>query len=104
MEFWGCHVDSSMTQTASDRPSPDRPVFDLHRFRAAIALRGQSMDAVARRCRVTPRHLAFVVMNQRRPSAQLLARVKDQLGEAVWAFVIGKVDILIAEGTSHAAA
>lgn len=82
-----------MTQTADGQQSA-QPTFFRFRFRAAAELRGLSMEGMARTCEVSSRHFWYVVTGQRRPSAELLAKIRGLLGEPGWLFTTGQTDAL----------
>lgn len=79
------------------------PKFTHRRFKAAVDLAGLSIEGVARKCKVSYRHLCYVLTNQRLPSAYLLQAIRTALGEPGWAFATGQTDTLRDEGVSHAA-
>lgn len=72
----------------SDRSQPAQ-TFYRRRFRAAVELRGLSMEGIARSCEVSYRHLSFVVTGQRKTSTAVLAKIRALLGEAGWLFATG---------------
>src|SRR5262245_16428690 len=74
------------------------------RFRAVLALRGLTLDRLARSCGVTCSHLGRVVIGERTPSAELLAKVLAQIGEPGWRFVTGQADMLFDVGPAGASA
>lgn len=82
----------------------DPPKFFRRRFRAAVALRGLSMEGMARACEITARHFFFVVNGERAPSQDLRARLRALLGEPGWQFVTGQTDTLADGGARDAAA
>ncbi len=65
------------------------------RFRAAVELRGLTVDGLARSCEVSYRHLCYVFAGQRTMTAALLAKIRDRIGESGWAFATGQTDSLI---------
>lgn len=77
-----------------DRHKAAQPTFFRFRFRAAAELRGLSMEGMARTCEVSSRHFWYVVTGQRRPSGELLAKIRGLLGEPGWLFTTGQTDIL----------
>jgi len=75
----------------------------FRRLRAALAVRGSSVEAIARAAKCTSRHVWFVLARQRRPSISLVNAIRAALGESGWAFATGQTDALQDEGVSHAA-
>jgi len=84
-------------------PNPEQIACFRRRLATAAKWRGLSIEGIARECKVSPRHLWYVVTGQRRPSDQLLAKVRGLLGEPAWAFATGQTSSLSDEG-GHAAA
>lgn len=66
----------------------------IRRLRAASALRGLTLSELASRCQVCDSHLRGVITGERRPSERLVEALKEQLGDAGWAFVRGQTDEL----------
>ena len=85
-----------------DRTETEQTSFSRRRFRAAVELRGLSIEGMARSCEVSARHLWYIVTGQRRPSAQLLDKVHALLGESGWLFATGQADSLREQGGQHA--
>lgn len=77
-----------------DSHTSAQPQFLRFRFRAAADLRGLSIEGMARSCEVSARHFWYVVTSQRRPSAALLAKMRELLGEPGWLFATGQTDTL----------
>lgn len=86
------------------RTETDPPAFNLRRLRAALDIRGGSVEAIARDAKLSSRHVWFCLNHQRRPTDRLLGIIRAALGEAGWAFATGQTDSLQDEGASHAAA
>lgn len=84
-----------------DRTYSEPLVLNRRRFRAAAELGGLSMEGMARCCGVSSRHLWYIVTGQRRPSAQVLAKLRGLLGEPGWLFATGQADALREDGISH---
>lgn len=82
----------------------DPPAFNLRRLRAALDLRGGSVEAIARDANRSSRHVWFCLNRQRRPSDRLLGIIRAALGEAGWLFATGQCDTLHDEGGRDAAA
>lgn len=95
---------SGMTENlrSLDNRSP-QPTINLRRLRAALDLRGITFNALAREARVSPRHLRFVVLGERRATVRSVAAIRGTVGEAGWAFATGQTDALRDEGARHAA-
>ena len=81
----------------------DGPRIDYRRFRAALDLRRVSVEALARQAQRSSRHLWNVVTGRRRGSAELLAVIRQALGDEGYRFAIGETDTLRDEGGDHAA-
>ncbi len=77
----------------NERINP-HPLVLYRRFRAALDLRGLAVEDIARQACVSSRHVWFVLNGQRRPSADLVAKIRELLGESGYAFATGKVDVL----------
>jgi transcriptional regulator with XRE-family HTH domain len=93
------------TQARTDN---ELPTFIYRRFRAALDLRGASVESVARHASVSSRHVWHVLTGRRRGSAKLLLSIRHVLGEPGYAFAIGQTDTLRddfqpTEGDDHAA-
>lgn len=85
-----------------DRKDNDLPIIHFRRLRAALDLRGGSIEAIARDAKLTSRHVWFCLNRQRRPSERLLGIIRAALGDAGWAFATGQTDALHDEGARHA--
>lgn len=85
-------------------PNHEQAACFRRRLTTAARWQGLSVEGIARECKVSPRHLWYVVTGQRRPSEQLLAKVRGVLGEPAWAFATGQTSTLSDERGSHAAA
>ena len=86
------------------RTETNPPVFNLRRLRAALDIRGGSVEAIARDAKLSSRHVWFCLNRERRPTDRLLGIIRAALGEAGWAFATGQTDSLQDEGASDAAA
>lgn len=86
------------------RTETDPPAFNLRRLRAALDLRGGSVEAIARDANRSSRHVWFCLNRQRRPSDRLLGIIRAALGEAGWSFATGQTNLLRDEESDHAAA
>lgn len=73
------------------------------RLRAVLALHGLTLERLAQRCGVTCSHLGRVVIGERIPSAELLAKVRAEVGEPGWLFATGQADTLRDEGADDVA-
>ena len=91
-------------QETKDRLSQDPLRFNPRRFRAALDIRGSSVEAIARDAQVTSRHVWFVLTHERKPSSRLLGAMRAALGDAGWAFATGQTDALHDDEARHAAA
>lgn len=69
----------------------------LFRLRAVLCLRRDSMGAISRRLGVTPQHLRYVLIANRKPSRALLEKLVAEIGVAAWAFVFGRTNVLDVE-------
>ena len=78
----------------SARHHPEHPTFNYRRFRAALDLRGASVESVARQACVSSRHVWHVLTGHRRGSAALLDTIRYALGDPGWAFATGATDTL----------
>lgn len=94
----------SKQRLSKTRTETDPPAFNLRRLRAALDLRGGSVEAIAREAKLSSRHVWFCLNHQRRPTDRLLGIIRAALGESGWAFATGQTDSLQDEGASHAAA
>ena len=94
---------SNPVQTKT-RTKTDPPVFNLRRLRAALDIRGGSIEAIARDAKLSSRHVWFCLNHQRRATDRLLGVIRAALGEAGWAFATGQTDALRDEGGDDAAA
>lgn len=81
----------------------EHPSICYRRFRAALDLRGLSIESLARRARVSSRHVWFVLNGQRRASASVLRTLREQVGESGWRFATRQEDTLRDDGGDHAA-
>ena len=88
-------------KTTQDRHHSEPLRFLRLRFRAAVELRGLSMEGLARACEVSVRHLFFVVNGQRIPSAELAGKIRSQIGDPGWDFATGQTDSLRDLGSAH---
>jgi len=86
----------------TDRTQTEQTSFSPRRFRAAVELRGLSVEGMARSCEISARHLWYIVNGQRRPSAHVLAQLRRLLGEPGWLFATGQADALREDGGDHA--
>jgi transcriptional regulator with XRE-family HTH domain len=77
--------------------------LNYRRFRAALDLRRISVEALARQAQRSSRHLWNVVTGRRRGSAELLAVIRQALGDDGYRFAIGETDMLRDAGADHAA-
>lgn len=80
--------------TAHGRQVPAALVFDPRRFRAALALKGASIESVARNASLTSSHVWRVVSGRRQGSPALVQTIRDTLGAAGWLFATGETDTL----------
>lgn len=93
----------------SDTPLSQRHKPFIHRrTRAVLATLELGVEECARQAGCTSRHLWFVLTNQRRPSAELLVKIRALLGEPGYAFATGQSDSLLdhrlaSEVAAHAA-
>ncbi len=85
------------------RTNETQPTFNLRRFRAALDMRGGTVEALARDAQVSPRHIWYCLHGNRRASSRVLGVIRAALGESGWAFATGQTDALHDEGASHAA-
>lgn len=81
-----------------NRPPPAAIPLYPRRLRAALTLHGLTLERLAQRCGVTCSHLGRVVIGERIPSAELLAKVRAEVGEPGWLFATGQADTLRDEG------
>lgn len=79
------------------------PHFKLSRVRAALDLRRSSVEQIARDAAVSPRHVWYVVNNQRKPSDRLLAVIRAAVGPSGWDFATGQTDCLNDREVDHVA-
>jgi len=95
-----------MSQIIPPRKRTDepQPTFNLRRFRAALDIRGGTVEALARDAQVSPRHIWYCLHGNRRASSRVLGVIRATLGEPGWAFATGQTDALHDEGASDAAA
>ena len=82
-----------METTLDGNGQPDA-IFDFQRVRAALALRGRSVEYVARSADRTQSHLWQILHNRRRPSIEVLDKIREVLGPSGFDFATGKVDVL----------
>lgn len=87
-----------------ERTQATQPTFNLRRFRAALDIRGGTVEALARDAQVSPRHIWYCLHGNRRASSRVLGVIRAALGEAGWAFATGQSDTLRDEGGRDAAA
>ena len=97
-----CLAMSHQVRTKT-RTETDPPAFNLRRLRAALDIRGGSVEAIARDAKLSSRHVWFCINRERRPTDRLLGIIRAALGEPGWAFATGQTDTLRDEGVSHAA-
>lgn len=86
----------------ADRNHSEQPVFLYRRFRAALDLRGGSVESVARQAQVSSRHVWHVLTGRRRGSSALLDAIRHVLGDLGWAFATGQTDTLRDADGDHA--
>ena len=86
------------------RTETDPPAFNLRRLRAALDIRGGSVEAIAREAKLSSRHVWFCLNHERRATDRLLGIIRAAVGEAGWAFATGQTDSLRDEGGSDGAA
>lgn len=77
------------------RTKRPQPTFNLRRFRAALDLRGETVEDVARAAQVSTRHIWYCLNGQRRASSRLLGVISATLGESGFAFATCQTDSLI---------
>lgn len=94
----------SLIRQSQPRTVTPQPTINLCRFRAALDIRGGTIEGLARDARVSGRHLWYFLHGKRRASANLLGVIRAALGESGWAFATGQTDTLRDEGASDAAA
>lgn len=87
-----------------ERTKLPQPTFNLRRFRAALDMRGGTVEALARDAQVSPRHIWYCLHGNRRASSRVLGVIRAAIGESGWAFATGQTDALHDEGASDAAA
>ena len=85
------------------RKQQEHPTFNYRRFRAALDLRGGSVEGVARQASVSSRHVWHVLTGRRRGSSALLDAIRRVLGDLGWAFATGQTDTLRDVDGEHAA-
>lgn len=85
------------------RKQQEHPTFNYRRFRAALDLRGASVESVARQASVSSRHVWHVLTGRRRGSSALLDAIRHVLGDPGWAFATGAANSLTDEDGDHAA-
>jgi len=85
------------------RTQSTQPTFNLRRFRAALDIRGGTVEALARDAQVSPRHIWYCLHGNRRASSRVLGVIRAALGESGWAFATGQTDSLQDVGASDAA-
>lgn len=90
-------------QVTHDRDKSEPPSYIYRRFRAALDLRSVSLEDLARQAKRSSRHLWNVVTGRRRGSAELLAVIRQALGDDGYRFAIGETDTLRDDGGEHAA-
>lgn len=78
-----------------------RPNLDPHRCKTVLYLRRRTLSQVATECRVTVRHLAYVLAGQRPGSQRVYAALSEAMGSAGWAFATGQADTLADDKGSH---
>lgn len=86
------------------RSHHEHPTFNYRRFRAALDLKGATVESVARLAQVSSRHLWHVLCERRRGSAALLQAIRQAIGDAGWAFATGETDTLRDDGAVAATA
>ena len=89
---------------SNERTKPPQPTINLRRFRAALDIRGGTIEGLARDARVSGRHVWYFLHGKRRASANLLCVIRTALGASGWDFATGQTDSLHDEGGDHAAA
>lgn len=94
---------SNIRPPAGRTKSP-QPTFNPRRLRAALDLRGSSIEAVARDAQISPRHVRYFLSGERRASSRLLDAIRAALGDAGWAFATGQADALREEASPNATA
>lgn len=94
----------SKQRLSKTRTETDPPTFNLRRLRAALDIRGGSVEAIAREAKLSSRHVWFCLNRERRPTDRLLGIIRTALGDAGWAFATGQTDALRDEGGSDGAA
>jgi len=94
----------SKQRLSKTRTETDPPAFNLRRLRAALDLRGGSVEAIARDAKLTSRHVWFCLNRERRATDRLLGIIRAAIGESGWAFATGQTDALRDEGASDGAA
>lgn len=92
-----------------DRHESAQNIFSRRNFLAVAAFRELPIEGMARTCKVSARHFWYVVTGHRRPSGELLAKIRGLLGEPGWLFATGQTDSLrderpAGEVAHHAAA
>ena len=92
----------SKERLSKTRTETDPPAFNLRRLRAALDIRGGSVEAIARDAKLSSRHVWFCLNRERRATDRLLGIIRASLGEAGWAFATGQTDALHDEGARHA--
>lgn len=76
------------------RTHHEHPTFNYRRFRAALDLKGATVESVARLAQVSSRHLWHVLCERRRGSPALLKAIRQVIGDQGWAFATGQTDTL----------
>lgn len=77
-----------------DRHESAQNIFSRRNFLAAAAYFALPIEGMARTCEVSPRHLWYVITGHRRPSGELLAKLRALLGEPGWAYATGATNVL----------
>ena len=85
------------------RTETDPPAFNLRRLRAALDIRGGSVEAIARDAKLSSRHVWFCLNRERRATDRLLGIIRAALGESGWAFATLQTDSLHDEVARHGA-
>ena len=93
---------SQQVQTKT-RTETAPPAFNLRRLRAALDIRGGSIEAIARDAKLSSRHVWFCLNRERRATDRLLGIIRAALGESGWAFATLQTDSLHDEVARHGA-
>ena len=81
----------SNQRLSKTRTETDPPAFNLRRLRAALDIRGGSVEAIARDAKLSSRHVWFCLNRERRATDRLLGIIRAALGESwvvdFWSYV-----------------